>query len=165
MLYVLGYMLAFLSGIEPYLPKFVFGYLIFGTAQLSVSFSNEYFDRHSGRNSVKTTLSGGRKVLIEQPELESIVLKLAITLLCSSIAASAFITVFYGNTLWFFNFGLLGGLLAWFYTAPPLKLAYRGLGELSTMLAVGLLMPGIGYFVAAKTLGPLFQLFVLPLSV
>ena len=164
MLYVLGYLLAILSGIEPDLPKFVFGYLIFGTAHLSVSFSNDYFDRHSDRNAVKTAFSGGSKVLVEHPELESIALKLAVTLLCSSIAANAFFTVFYGYTFWFFIFGFTGGLLAWFYTAPPLKLAYRGLGELSTMLAVGLLMPGMGYFVAANTIGPLFQLFILPLS-
>lgn len=164
MLYVLGYMLALLGGIEPDLPKFVFGYLIFGTAHLSVSFSNDYFDRRSDRNSVKTSFSGGSKVLVEHPELASTALKLAVTLLCSSIIANAFFTVFYGYTIWFFIFGLMGGLLAWFYTAPPLKLAYRGLGEPSTMLAVGLLMPGMGYFVAANTIDPLFQLFILPLS-
>ena len=164
MLYVLGYLLAILSGIEPDLPKFVFGYLIFGAAHLSVSFSNDYFDRNSDRNSVKTAFSGGSKVLVEYPELESIALKLAVVLLCSSIIANALFTLFYGYTVWFFVFGLMGGLLTWFYTAPPLKLAYRGLGELSTMLAVGLLMPGMGYFVAANTIGPLFQLFILPLS-
>ncbi len=164
MLYVLGYMLAILSGIEPGLIKFVFGYLIFGAAHLSVSFCNDYFDRDSDRNSVKTAFSGGSKVLVEYPELESIALKLAVIFLGSSIVANAFFTVFYGYTVWFFVFGLMSGLLAWFYTAPPLRLAYRGLGEVSTMLAVGLLMPGMGYFVAANTIGPLFQLFILPLS-
>jgi 1,4-dihydroxy-2-naphthoate octaprenyltransferase len=59
---------------------------------------------------------------------------------------------------------LLGGFLGWFYTAPPLKLAYRGLGEISTMLAVGLIMPGMGYLVATGNLDSLFQLFILPLS-
>ncbi len=54
--------------------------------------------------------------------------------------------------------------MGWFYTAPPLKLAYRGLGELSTILAVGFLMPGMGYFVASGTISPLFQAFILPLS-
>ena len=54
--------------------------------------------------------------------------------------------------------------MGWFYTAPPLKLAYRGLGELSTILAVGFLMPGMGYFVASGTIRPLFQAFILPLS-
>jgi 1,4-dihydroxy-2-naphthoate octaprenyltransferase len=164
MLYLMGYLLALLGGVEYSFTKFVFGYLIFGTAHLSVSFSNDYFDRHSDRNSDKTAFSGGSKVLVEHPELEPLALKLAIFLLCSSIIANAFFTVIYAYPFWFFAFGLLGAFVGWFYTAPPLKLAYRGLGELSTILAVGLLMPGMGYFVASDTIGPLFQVFILPLS-
>lgn len=164
MLYLMGYLLALLGGVEYDSAKFVLGYLIFGTAHLSVSFSNDYFDRHSDRNSFKTAFSGGSKVLVEHPELESLALKLAVLLLCSSIIANVFFTIVYGYTFWFFIFGLLGGLVGWFYTAPPLKLAYRGLGELSTILAVGFLMPGMGYFVASDTISPLFQAFILPLS-
>ncbi len=164
MLYLMGYLLALLGGVEYYSAKFILGYLIFGTAHLSVSFSNDYFDRHSDRNSFKTAFSGGSKVLVEHPELESLALKLAVLLLCSSIIANVFFTIVYGYTFWFFIFGLLGGLVGWFYTAPPLKLAYRGLGELSTILAVGFLMPGMGYFVASGTISPLFQAFILPLS-
>jgi len=164
MLYLMGYLLALLGGVEYDSAKFILGYLIFGTAHLSVSFSNDYFDRHSDRNSFKTAFSGGSKVLVEHPELESLALKLAVLLLCSSIIANVFFTIVYGYTFWFFIFGLLGGLVGWFYTAPPLKLAYRGLGELSTILAVGFLMPGMGYFVASGTISPLFQAFILPLS-
>ncbi len=160
----MGYLLALLGGVEYDSAKFILGYLIFGTAHLSVSFSNDYFDRHSDRNSFKTAFSGGSKVLVEHPELESLALKLAVLLLCSSIIANVFFTIVYGYTFWFFIFGLLGGLVGWFYTAPPLKLAYRGLGELSTILAVGFLMPGMGYFVASGTISPLFQAFILPLS-
>jgi 1,4-dihydroxy-2-naphthoate octaprenyltransferase len=164
MLYLMGYLLALLGGVEYDSAKFILGYLIFGTAHLSVSFSNDYFDRHSDRNSFKTAFSGGSKVLVEHPELKSLALKLAVLLLCSSIIANVFFTIVYGYTFWFFIFGLLGGLVGWFYTAPPLKLAYRGLGELSTILAVGFLMPGMGYFVASGTISPLFQAFILPLS-
>jgi len=164
MLYLMGYLLALLGGVEYDSAKFILGYLIFGTAHLSVSFSNDYFDRHSDRDSFKTAFSGGSKVLVEHPELETLALKLAVLLLCSSIIANVFFTIVYGYTFWFFIFGLLGGLVGWFYTAPPLKLAYRGLGELSTILAVGFLMPGMGYFVASDTISPLFQAFILPLS-
>jgi 1,4-dihydroxy-2-naphthoate octaprenyltransferase len=164
MLYLMGYLLALLGGVEYNSAKFILGYLIFGTAHLSVSFSNDYFDRYSDRNSSKTAFSGGSKVLVEHPELESLALKLAVLLLCSSIIANVFFTIVYGYTFWFFIFGLLGALVGWFYTAPPLKLAYRGLGELSIILAVGFLMPGMGYFVASGTISPLFQAFILPLS-
>jgi 1,4-dihydroxy-2-naphthoate octaprenyltransferase len=164
MLYLMGYLLALLGGVKFDLAKFVFGYLVFGSAHLSVSFSNDYFDRYSDRNSVKTSFSGGSKVLVEHPKLESLALKSAVFLLGFSIMANIIFTVFYGYPFWFFVFGLLGAFLGWFYTAPPLNLAYRGLGEISTMLAVGLLMPGMGYFVASGNIGPLFQSFILPLS-
>jgi len=164
MLYLMGYLLAILGGADYDFTKFVFGYFIFGTAHLSVSFSNDYFDRHTDRNSVKTAFSGGSKVLVTHPELESLALKTAILLFFSSIIANAFFTIIYSYPFWFFIFGLLGAFLGWFYSAPPLKLAYRGLGELFTIIAVGLLIPGMGYFLASSTIGPLLQVFILPLS-
>ena len=164
MLYLMGHLLALLGGVEYDLTKFVFGYLIFGTAHLSVSFSNDYFDRKSDRNSIKTVFSGGSKVLVKHPELETLALRSAVILLCISVVANAIFTIVYSYPFWFFVFGLIGGLVGWFYTAPPIKFAYRGFGELSTMLAVGLLMPGMGFFVASSNISWLFQMFILPLS-
>lgn len=43
--------------------------------------------------------------------------------------------------------GLVGVLLAWGYTAPPFKLAYRGLGEIAVFLAFGPLMVAGSYLV------------------
>ena len=80
MLYLLGYLLALLNGSFFDFGKFVFGYLIFGTAHLSVSFSNDYFDRYADKNSVKTAFSGGSKILVEHPDLAPMALKIAIFL-------------------------------------------------------------------------------------
>jgi len=164
MLYFMGYLLALLNGSPFEFGKFVFGYLIFGTAHLSVSFSNDYFDRYADKNSIKTAFSGGSKILVKHPELAPFALKIATFLLCSSILFNAFFTIIYGYSFVFFIFGLLAGLLGWFYSAPPLNFAYRGLGELSTMLAVGFFMPGMGHYVASGTLGSIFPWFILPLS-
>lgn len=42
--------------------------------------------------------------------------------------------------------GLAGGLLAFFYSGPPLKLSYRGVGEVATFLAFGpILVAGVAY--------------------
>lgn len=164
MLYLLGYLLGLLGGVEIDLTKFFFGYLVFGTAHLSVSFSNDYFDRYSDRNSVKTSFSGGSKVLVEHPKLECLALKFSFILLCFSIITNIIFTIIYGYNFWFFIFTLLGALLGWFYTAPPVKLSYRGLSEMSTMLAVGFFMPGMGYLVASGTIDSLFLFLILPLS-
>jgi 1,4-dihydroxy-2-naphthoate octaprenyltransferase len=49
-------------------------------------------------------------------------------------------------------FGLAGFVLAWSYSSPPLKLSYRGIGELSTFLAFGPIMT-VGATVAFGTAG------------
>lgn len=50
--------------------------------------------------------------------------------------------------------GALGAFLGFFYSAPPLKLSYRGVGEVATFLAFGpLLVAGVGYLFA-RTLQP-----------
>jgi len=53
---------------------------------------NDYFDRHSDKNSTITAFSGGSKVLIEHPELESLALNVAIFLLAMSIIGNAVFT-------------------------------------------------------------------------
>jgi 1,4-dihydroxy-2-naphthoate octaprenyltransferase len=160
----MGFLLAILGGFDFDFAKFIFGYLILGTAHLSVSFSNDYFDRYSDRKTIKTAFSGGSKILIEHPEFESLALKLAVLLLFSSIVVNVFFTLFYSYPFWFFIFALIGALIGWFYSAPPMRLAYRGLGELCTILVVGFMMPGIGYIVASGNLGQIFLAFTLSLS-
>ncbi|WP_054847711.1 prenyltransferase [Methanoculleus chikugoensis] len=54
-----------------------------------------------------------------------------------------FVTV-YDYPVVFLVFGVAGNLLGWFYTAPPIALAYRNLGEVTNMITFGLLMPGGG---------------------
>lgn len=163
MLYLMGYLLAANGGASFGMEKFVFGYFILGTAQLSVSFSNDYFDRHADVESVKTAFSGGSKILIEHPELEQTALRIAVLLLGVSIVGGAVFTVVFRFPLWLFIFVLCAGLTGWFYTAPPLKFAYRGLGELAAMLVIGFFIPGMGYFVSSGSLDYLFYVFVFPL--
>ena len=164
MIYLMGYLLALANGASPNTSQFVFGYVIFGCAQLSVSFSNDYFDRKADVNSISTAFSGGSKVLVEYPQLESLALKTAIILVVASAIAATLFTLIFDYPFWFLIFALLGGLLGWFYTAPPLKFAYRKLGEVATVIAVGFMMPGIGYFAAFGSIDVFFAVFVFPLS-
>ena len=53
--------------------------------------------------------------------------------------------------------------LAWGYSAPPLRLAARGLGELATALVVTLCVPLLGYYLQAGELDPrIFAACLLP---
>lgn len=162
LLYLAGYLLAMAYGAQLHTIKFLFGYLVFGLAHLSVSFSNDYFDRIADKNSKRTIFSGGSKVLVEHPEMERLSLRISIFLLAASFFGAAFLTIVFDYSLWLLLFVLMGGLLGWFYTAPPLKLAYRGLGEIATMFAVGFLMPGVGYFIASGTIDLFFIPWVFP---
>lgn len=163
MLYILGATLAMARGWEFDLNKFFLGYAIFGTAHLSVSFSNDYFDREGDRPGRRTPVSGGSGVLQENPELARVAFLMAIGLILVSITLGAIFVIVFSYPWWFLFFILLGNMSAWFYSAPPLKLAYRGWGEISTALAAGFLMPGIGYLVLSGTIDAWFLLITLPL--
>jgi 1,4-dihydroxy-2-naphthoate octaprenyltransferase len=145
LLYTLGFLLADLRGGDLGLDRFLLGYAIFYPAHLAVSFSNDYFDVEADRRSKRTPLSGGSGVLVEHPELQPLALRIAVALmLISAIMALVFFLLF--RPVWYFLPLAWGGsLLGWFYTAPPLRLAYRGLGEVTTAIAAGFVMPGMGY--------------------
>ena len=164
LLYLLGFLLASLYNNLFDITKFLVGYLPFSFAHLSVSYSNDYFDQQSDLTSNKTMFSDGSHVLVEHPEMQTVALKIAILLLIfSGISLLAF-TVAFGYSFWLILFGIFGCLLGWFYTAPPLKLSYRGFGEIATMIAVGLMMPGMGFFISAGSISHPFNFFIIPLS-
>jgi 1,4-dihydroxy-2-naphthoate octaprenyltransferase len=164
LLFLMGYLLSIYSGAALDLLKFLFGYLIFGLAHLSISFSNDYFDRFSDVNSKKTSFTGGSKVLVENPKLTSLALKIALFLLvCSGIGIVIFALV-HGYSFWFVIYGILGGLIGYFYSATPINFSYRGAGELISIISIGFLIPGMGSLVALGSLDQSLLLFVFPLS-
>jgi 1,4-dihydroxy-2-naphthoate octaprenyltransferase len=147
LIYTLGALLAIINGAIGDPIKFLLGYAIFGTAHLSVSFSNDYFDRDADRIANQTPFSGGSGVLVQHPELSRFALRFAIFLIIASIMIAIVFELVYSYGPFFLALVIFGSLLGWFYTAPPLKLAYRGYGEISTILATGLIMPTMGYYV------------------
>jgi 1,4-dihydroxy-2-naphthoate octaprenyltransferase len=81
-----------------------------------------------------------------------------------SVALGALFTIVFAFPLTYLGFAIFGNLLSWYYTAPPVRLAYRGLGELATMTAVGFLMPAIGDFSQfGVAFSPLFLICLVPL--
>ncbi len=55
----------------------------------------------------------------------------------------------YGASL--FLVGMAGGMMGFFYSTPPFKWAWRGLGEIFIAIAYGWLPVAVGYFLHAKS--------------
>ncbi len=92
--------------------------------------------------------SGAAVGLAREPRT---VLRVAWVFLVVGVAAGM-ILVGLTRSLLLLAFGVVGFALAWSYSSPPLKLSYRGIGELSTFLAFGPIMT-VGATVAFGTLG------------
>ena len=162
LLFTMGALLALLSGAQFVLGKFILGYSILFFAHLSVHYSNDYYDFEVDKLNKPTLISGGSGVLVNNPELKEFSKWFSIVLMSLSLVLTAIFTVTFKYPITFFLFLLFGNLLAWFYTAPPLKLVYRRLGEVSNIVAVVVFL-GTGYFALMGTLDLLFFIFCIPI--
>lgn len=161
-LYVLGYLIALGYGAEWDLGRFLSGYLVFFLAHFSLTFSNDFFDREADSHGAPSPISGGSGALSAHPELSRLAISLAVLLIVLSMIAAVWFQLRFGPEWYFLPFVLAGNLLGFFYTAPPVRLAYRGLGEAATMVAAGVIMPGMGYLSATGALDGNFLLLSLP---
>ncbi len=157
-----GALFALLRGADFSLAQFLFGYTAMAAAHLSVHYSNDYFDADADLFGEPTGISGGSGILAENPALRPYAKWTAVALMTLSILLGYVFLVVYNFPSYFLIFAVGGNLLGWFYTAPPLRLAYNGLGEVTNMITFGILMPGAGYFVAMGTLDPAFFAYSVP---
>ena len=162
-LYFFGAAWAILLGAPFLLSRLVLGYLVLMPAHLSISYSNDYFDVDVDKHDKPTLFSGGSGVLVDQPSMREPARWTAIALISLSLALGVLFQIVYSFPPWFFAFVVVGNLLGWFYSAPPLRLAYRGWGEPSMVLSVGLLIPGFGFLVAGGQLNQDGLLLAIPL--
>jgi len=162
-LYALGSLLALLSGARFDPARAAFGYLILLLGHLSVHYSNDYFDyRADGLNKSSAT-SGGSGVLVENPQLLGFAGAFGLMLAVLSVLGAAVFTFAYAFPLYYLGFALLGNLVSWYYTAPPLRMAYRPWGMLASAFSVGFMMPAIGDLSAMGHFSTLFITFATPL--
>jgi 1,4-dihydroxy-2-naphthoate octaprenyltransferase len=162
-LYTMGSLLALLSGAGFDAVRFAFGYLILFLGHLSVHYSNDYFDHEADRLNRSSATSGGSGILAENPELLRFSRQFGLTLALLSVFCAACFTAAYALPLSYLGFAVLGNLISWHYTAPPLRMAYRQWGVLASTFSVGFLMPAIGDFSTFGRFSPLFMAFALPL--
>lgn len=160
--FLAGAFFALLRGADVTLAQFLLGYSAMACAHLSTNYSNDVFDADADRFGEVSPISGGSGVLVQEPSLKSYAKGFALGLMALSIAIGWIFLTIYSFPIYFLVFGVAGNLIGWYYTAPPIRLAYRGLGEVTNMITFGLLMPGSGYFVAMGTLDLPFFLFSIP---
>ena len=162
LVFLLGTLFAVISGATFDVYRFIFGYAIVFTAVLAVSYSNNYFDTNTDKYSTQTAFSGGSKILVEHPELLRLAKWIAAGLFVLSIILGFLFMVVFSYPITFPILVILSNILGWVYTAPPIKLVYRGLGELSTMIAAGFIIPGMGCFVVMGKIDASFVVLAIP---
>jgi 1,4-dihydroxy-2-naphthoate polyprenyltransferase len=96
-------------------------------AVIGVEAFNEYFDSRMGTDRVFNP--------DDLPPMSDAVLWLGVVAFAGALAVGVFLTARGGWPI--LAFALLGGLAAIFYVAPPIRWAYRGLGETVIALSYG----------------------------
>lgn len=162
MYFLFGALFALLLNAQFVLSKFIWGYLILFMASMAIHYANDYFDFDVDHYGTPTTFTGGSGILVENPELKEISKILAVIFIFLSLIIAAFFTVVFSFPISFFLFVLFGNALVWFYSAPPVKLSYRGLGEIANIIN-GFIMPATGYFVVMGTINIPFMILSIPL--
>jgi len=123
-------------------------------AHLAINVSNDIFDTLSGAdeaNTNPTPYSGGSRVLLYDLVTLRQLIALAGTLLAATVAIGMFLVWATGSAT-LLVIGVLGLGLGLAYTAPPVKLVYRGLGEITVAIGFGPIMLLGAYVVQAGTL-------------
>lgn len=130
--------------------------------------SGELFDWDSGAARAvavaeRTPFSGGRRVIVDRLlTREHTALVATVFYGLAAITGMLIVLVREPAVLWL---GAAGAALAFFYLAPPLKLAYRGVGELAVALGYGPLVATGTYLVQRGHLGRDVLLSSLPLGI
>lgn len=110
---------------------------------LFVIFSNDFADRDADSGE-RTLLSGGSGVIPEG--------KLTSDQVARAAQGSAALLLGYSCLLWVFGrtwtplYAIAAALLMWLYSFPPVRLSYRGGGELLQGIGVGVGLPSLAYY-------------------
>jgi 1,4-dihydroxy-2-naphthoate octaprenyltransferase len=143
---------------------FLCGFLILFLIEIAASFANDYFDYEADKHNKQFGFSGGSGVLLQHPELLPFAKWGSITLFIFALVTTILFTWLASFPLWTISYIFVAVFFCWFYTAPPLRLVYRGLGEMPHFLAAVMFL-GWGYLLITKTIDVSLIVFALPFGI
>jgi len=163
LLHWLGVAMALSIGAQLNLAALLWGQAAVTSIQLMTHYSNDYFDLAADlANPTPTHWSGGSRVLPEGWLAPHLALRIAIGLGIFALGVAVVLAIAVQPGVQTFLLIAVALLLAWGYSAPPLRLHSRGLGELTTALLVPGMTPLVGFYLQTGRVG-LPLLGVLPL--
>ncbi|MSP14391.1 MAG: prenyltransferase [Chloroflexi bacterium] len=160
----LGVVMALYAGANVHLPALLWGQVAITATQLMTHYGNEYFDLAADRaNRHPTQWTGGSRVLPRGLLPPQAALVTALILVLMALGAGCILAIVVAPGPLALPLVMLALLLAWGYSAPPLKLHSRGLGELDIALIVPGLTPLLGFYLQTGRLDLLPFLAIVPL--
>lgn len=158
--FALGALAAHADGATLQWAAYAQGQLLVSFFHVMVHYANDYFDRAGDALTTRTDWSGGSGALVDGSLAPVVALRAALACGAAGIVFTLLFAV--QGRLVVAGLGVAIAVLAWSYSAPPMRLLGRGLGELDTSLVVAVLVPLCGYATVAGTLGPHALLATLP---
>jgi 1,4-dihydroxy-2-naphthoate octaprenyltransferase len=164
-LFALGAVIARASGHAIDAGRYALGQGAVTAFQLMTHYANDYFDLEADRaNATPTKWSGGSRVLPGGELPANVALVAALVLAAIGCVLGGVLIADTDSNIAATLVAMAA--LAWAYSAPPLRLCARGLGELDTAVVVTVLVPWLGFSLQAPD-GPgrdLLVLAIVPLA-
>src|SRR3954470_2594283 len=152
LLFGLGSALAAVQGLKIDWVRYAWGQSVITTAQWMTHYANDYFDLAADReNATPTRWSGGSRVLVSGAIAPRAALVAALVLAMLACIAALRLASLPACPRFTLPLALLIIALSWWYSAPPLRLLSRGLGEATTALVVTGLTPLLGFYIQTGT--------------
>jgi 1,4-dihydroxy-2-naphthoate octaprenyltransferase len=122
--------------------------------EIAKNASGEIVDFDSGTDLAvepqdRTPFSGGKRVLVDHLLTRRQTIRIAAAFYILAVIVGLYIVVFRDRRV--LALGIVGVACAYFYNSPPLKVSYRGLGELTVALCYGPIIAAGTYLVQTGT--------------
>ncbi len=123
---------------------------------LFVVYANDYAD-HEADTGNRTPISGGSGVIPEE-KLAPAQLRRAAQACAALLVAWSVVLALVGRP-WTPAYAVIALALLWLYSFPPVRLSYRGGGEILQALGIGIGLPSLGYYLQTEVvLAPIWVL-------